>query len=68
MKKISLLDLFCTLSVEEQSELIDASVAYARTVADPYTMEFYAAKKRETHCISKSQIFTIFRLNSKIIF
>lgn len=60
MKKISLLDLFCTLSVEEQSELIDASVAYARTVADPYTMEFYAAKKEKLIALVKSRFSQFF--------
>lgn len=60
MKKVSLLDLFLSLSVEEQSELIEASVAHARTVADPYTMEFYAAKKEKLIALVKSRFSQFF--------
>ena len=60
MKKISLLDLFCTLSVEEQSELIDASVAYAHTIAEPYTMEFYEAKKQKLIALVKAKFSQFF--------
>lgn len=60
MKKVSLLDLFLSLSIEEQSELIEASVAYARTIAEPYTMEFYEAKKQKLIALVKSKFSQFF--------
>ena len=60
MQKISLFDLFCTLSVEEQSELIDASVAYARTVAEPYTSEFCAARSEKLRALMKAKFSQFF--------
>ncbi len=60
MQKISLFDLFCTLSVEEQSELIDASVAYARTVAEPYTSEFCVARSKKLVALMKAKFSQFF--------
>ncbi len=60
MQKISLFDLFCTLSVEEQSELIDESVAYARTVAEPYTSEFCTARADKLRALMKAKFSQFF--------
>ena len=60
MQKISLFDLFCTLSVEEQSELIDASVAYARTVAEPYTSKFRVERSKKLVALMKAKFSQFF--------